>query len=271
MTNIDTHELSWYNYLVEIMLTQGKAALIDSVDAHLAKHVWTYNDTRGDGNGYAIRNTYIDGKVKRLYMHRVVAEAQGDELVRHRNGNHLDNRRANLVKITQSQRAAYAKPTPNKCGYRGVSEDARGDYRAYIRVDGRLHHLGTFCEPVAAARAYDSAALSALGEFAILNFPDAVEPRALREVIYDSKRLRKRELFEQGRFTSPYIGVCRRSPTTYRAAIYFQGKQLYLGTFSSDKAAACAYDAAARRYFGSSALVNFPEEPHADDNTETGR
>lgn len=45
----------------------------------------------------------------------------------------------------------------------------------------------------------------------------------------------------------------------WRARIHVGAQQLHLGRFESDRAAAIAYDAAARQHFGEFARLNFPE------------
>jgi hypothetical protein len=62
--------------------------------------------------------------------------------------------------------------------------------------------------------------------------------------------------------TSRYKGVgYRATEQSWRAKITVNRKRVYLGNFHSEMDAARAYDAAARRYFGEFALLNFPGEP----------
>jgi hypothetical protein len=63
---------------------------------------------------------------------------------------------------------------------------------------------------------------------------------------------------------SKYKGVSVRNHDRkpFRATIEFEGRQHHLGYFSSEIAAACAYDAGARFYFGPHARLNFPGESH---------
>ncbi|CAN0344500.1 unnamed protein product, partial [Phaeothamnion confervicola] len=56
-----------------------------------------------------------------------------------------------------------------------------------------------------------------------------------------------------------YRGVCVTREGKWRAVIYKDRKQLYLGVFDSEVVAAKAHDRAARLHFGDCAVINFPE------------
>ena len=61
--------------------------------------------------------------------------------------------------------------------------------------------------------------------------------------------------------SSQYIGVYLEKRTgRYTSKIRINGKRLWLGRFASELAAAKVYDAAARKYHGEFARLNFPEE-----------
>jgi hypothetical protein len=48
----------------------------------------------------------------------------------------------------------------------------RDKWQGHASVDGKKIYLGTFTDPVEAARAYDNFAREHYGEFAVLNFPE---------------------------------------------------------------------------------------------------
>jgi len=80
---------------------------------------------------------------------------------------------------------------------------------------------------------------------------------------------------------SIYRGVCVTREGKWRAVIYKERKQLYLGVFESEIDAAKAHDRAARYHFGAQAMVNFleptdpeymqhippPQEPEDEEST----
>ena len=65
--------------------------------------------------------------------------------------------------------------------------------------------------------------------------------------------------YRSNRGASQYQGVTHLNrKTPWQATIQINGKHLYLGVFASEIAAAEAYDAAAKKYFGDFAHLNFP-------------
>jgi hypothetical protein len=90
----------------------------------------------------------------------------------HINGDAGDNRWANLRAATATENARNRKSrTGSTSKYLGVRKEASSTkYRAQIRLNGKLKHLGLFVREEDAARAYDTAAIAAYGEFARPNF-----------------------------------------------------------------------------------------------------
>lgn len=57
----------------------------------------------------------------------------------------------------------------------------------------------------------------------------------------------------------PFKGVSMSGPRRFRAKIFVEGRQVYLGSFGSAEEAARAYDASAVQHFGQFARLNFAE------------
>jgi hypothetical protein len=105
-------------------------------------------------------------------MHRVIMNADKGMVIGHRNGNTLDNRRANLYAETRSQAGSRQRVRSGGASrYKGVAWDVtNGHWVARIRVQGKRIYLGSFDDDVAAAQAYDAAALRYFGPLAVTNF-----------------------------------------------------------------------------------------------------
>lgn len=148
----------------EIILTQGKIALVDDADYEsISKFRW-YAHFNGS-KWYAMRDTATE----QFRMHRQILGVTSNKiLVDHRNRDGLDNQRHNLRRATKAENAINSKLRKgNKSGLRGVHFDkARGKWAARLSY----RHLGRFDDPLEAARAYDRAALKHHGEFARLDF-----------------------------------------------------------------------------------------------------
>jgi len=164
----------------KILLADGKHALVDDQDHGwlMAYGNWCYYK-RG---GYAYCKVHQGGQgagaYKHVPMHRVIAIKHGivpDDpkvLVDHEDRNKLNNQASNLRPANRSQNGANRpKPDTGALGsYKGVSYDlAKERYRAVIRVNYKLIHLGWFRNARDAALAYNEAAADYFGEFALLN------------------------------------------------------------------------------------------------------
>jgi hypothetical protein len=136
------------------------------------------------GNGskfYAVRIMVTGpGKTKTMYLHRQILNAPKGVLVDHRNRDPLDNRRANLRFATQSEnmqnRGKRKNGTSKFIGVWFVKVKSKWESR--ITHNGKLIYIGAFDSEIAAARAYDKAALEYRKEFARLNFPEIAQSQS---------------------------------------------------------------------------------------------
>ena len=155
----------------------GRVALVDAGDYDFVmQHRWYLREMQRPGRRtwgpYAATSI---GREKTVFMHCLLMGTKG---IDHANGNGLDNRRSNLRSATNGQNMANRRANiSGSSQYKGVGwapNCGSGKWRARIRVDGTRCTLGFFASEREAAEAYDAAARVAFGEFARLNFPDAV-------------------------------------------------------------------------------------------------
>jgi len=148
-----------------IPLSRGKVALVDDADFEWLSQ-WKWSVCNDDG--YAVRNTRVDGKQVNIRMHRLLLGAGPGQMVDHANGDTLDNRRANLRLCTMTESNRNRRSRPGRgLTHRGVTL-RQGKYYARIAVARRQQWLGPFDTEEAAASAYDAKARELFGAFARL-------------------------------------------------------------------------------------------------------
>lgn len=155
--------------VVAIPLTQGKFALIDSVDLTLVEsRRWCAIRLEG-GIWYAQSSIWVNGRSTSMYMHRLILGTPRGMKTDHRDGDGLNNRRSNLRSATHSENMRNAKcRVDSRSGYKGVRfVPQTGHWIARLATK----RVGTFATAEEAARAYDAAATDLYGEFARTNFP----------------------------------------------------------------------------------------------------
>jgi hypothetical protein len=162
----------------KIELTKGYVALVSDVDYEWAMQ-WKWYAQETDGRVYATRKDYNGGEQKTSYMHREILarklerQLRKGELVDHREGIGLDNRRGNLRPATGTQNQSN-RSGPNKnntSGFLGVTWNKQArKWQARIVLAGKHKFLGLYSDPAEAARVRDEAALELHGEFAKTNF-----------------------------------------------------------------------------------------------------
>ena len=148
-----------------IPLTQGYFAIVDADDyEELNQYKW---HVKVKSNG---RYAYRTQGRKEIPMHRQILNAPAGMWCDHINHNGLDNRRCNLRLCTPQQNAYNRRPLGGTSKYKGVHWDRhRRKWRARIRHNGRLIHIGYFDYEADAVIAYDDYAIEMFGEFAYLN------------------------------------------------------------------------------------------------------
>lgn len=156
-----------------VPLTKGFVTLVDPADVDLVGDCnWSTHDAR---QGYAIRAGGPRG-TKKVRMHRLLTDVPDDATIDHINGNTCDNRRINLRICSMRENGRNKKRHRRKLGkFKGIYwKESHQKWQAAICADGVQKYLGLFSDEEAAALAYDAAAVLLFGEFAHLNFPQAV-------------------------------------------------------------------------------------------------
>jgi HNH endonuclease len=152
-----------------IPLTQGKFALVDDEDYQYLKQ-WKWHWSAG----YAERKEYPGGKQTHVHMHRVILNAPKGVLVDHKDGDTLNNQRANLRPSTHSTNAMNMRKHRGSSRYKGVCKEGNS-FRVQIWKDNKKVFSTMTKNERHAAMIYDLNATAVFGEYARLNFnPDSL-------------------------------------------------------------------------------------------------
>lgn len=141
-----------------IALTRGQVA---TVDVHwyelLMQWNWQAQWAENTQSFYAVRHKMTpDDYYGCLPMHSVICPADHPLVTDHFDGDTLNNREQNLIKVTRSQNKLKSKlHSSNTTGYRGVWKKG-GRFASTFRAKGKREYLGTFDSAEEASRVYES-------------------------------------------------------------------------------------------------------------------
>lgn len=140
-------------------MSGGEVCLVSDEDLPLLSRFSWYLQNKG----------YVCGRIGNgfVMIHRFVTGAKGAQIVDHINGDKLDNRRENLRIVNHSQNNQARSPF-KRFPYIGVEKE-RQLWVAYIRKDGKRKRIGSFQDPIDAAKAYDKMAKKLYGDAAHTN------------------------------------------------------------------------------------------------------
>lgn len=96
-----------------------------------------------------------------------------DVILDHKDRNPSNNSIKNLREANFSDNGGNSSFKPNLSGFNGV-HIFDGRFAVHVRKNRKQYHIGYYPDAITAARAYDTAAVSAFGQFAHTNFPGAV-------------------------------------------------------------------------------------------------
>lgn len=151
-----------------VILTSGELAFVSDLDfPRVQKINWWKSGP------YACR--MVPGNRKKYQLlHVFIKGTKPGHEIDHRNRKGLDCRRSNLRWASHSSNIANQERRNKQnttSQFKGVSwHKQRGKWRAYLRINYRQHSLGLFQSEIAAAKAYDRAALREFRQFAVTNF-----------------------------------------------------------------------------------------------------
>ncbi len=148
-----------------VQLTRGKQAWFDQEDLHTVLSFLPWQATPGK-NGVFYATAAIGGVT--ILMHRLIARAALHDLVDHKNGDGLDNRRENLRVVTHTENAwNMDRRSDNKSGFKGVYLDPRrGTWNFSVSAHGRRHYGSGYATVELANQAAQQLREKLHGEFA---------------------------------------------------------------------------------------------------------
>lgn len=162
-----------------IPLTQGKFAQVDDEDYDFLMQ-WKWQAKKHNHIFYAARTIRTKFGRKEIKLHRVILGLIDSKIFAdHEDNNGLNCQKNNLRECNRFENSRNKSKKKNK-NYLGVHKDSyinkdgieKLRFRAMIRVNRLLLHIGSFTDEIDAAKAYDISAKEHFGKFANLNFKE---------------------------------------------------------------------------------------------------
>ena len=118
---------------------------------------------------YACRQYKYNGKLVRVFLHRIIMNVVTNEKIDHIDGDSLNNQKINLRKCTNIENTYNQKTSVrNTSGYKGVHWN-KNKWRVVIQKDRKKYYFGVFEDIEEAKTVYNSKAKELFGNFAELN------------------------------------------------------------------------------------------------------
>ncbi len=151
---------------MQFRVTDFFSIQVDPEDYHKVDNGYTWRIT---GDHKTAITTIINKK--HINLARYILNYNGPLQVDHIDRDITNNKRSNLRLVTAAQQSYNRGPSGDQ-EYKGVRWDKRyKKWKATVRKGEDTYNLGSFKNPVKAAKAYDKKAFELFGEYAYLNFP----------------------------------------------------------------------------------------------------
>ncbi len=152
----------------KIKLTQGKWAIVDDdMFEYLNQWKWHVHKPGITKGFYAKRTTHNpkNKKIGTIFMARQIMRAKKGQIVDHKSGNTLDNRKENLRFCSHGQNRANSKNQKNSCGFKGIHKRGKS-FMVRIQFNKKRTTIGTWYTLKEALKARNAAAKKYHGDFA---------------------------------------------------------------------------------------------------------
>jgi hypothetical protein len=157
--------------MIPLRKDDSRYAIVD--DSDYAKAMTTqwapWKQSKGRTT-YVVAYLRTEGRLRRIFLHRFILDAQPGTMIDHANGDGLDNRRENLRFCQHCDNMRNIHVIRARSGFKGVRRSRHGrSWQARIKTNRKETILGLFPSPELAAQAYDNAAIKLFGSFAATN------------------------------------------------------------------------------------------------------